>query len=120
MRIEVRCTNTVMQWLAHKARQGTARVQGIGRRSFLFGKPRVPGCLGGAVGFDIVLSFGTERRGGMSRVHRSLCAPRRTRTGLYTFGAKTPVVDFGIGGIRLVVFQQDNWIIYTASKEIRV
>lgn len=51
------------------------------------------------------------------KVEGSLCTTGRTNIGLYTSSAKTPVVDFGTGGIRLVVFQLDNWIIYSVSRQ---
>jgi hypothetical protein len=86
----------------------------------LFGKPQVRSRLGEVIRLDIVAPSGTGRRGRSSRVDSSLWAIEKTRIWLCTFGTKTAVVDFGFGGIQLVVSQQDNWIFYTVSEEIRV
>jgi hypothetical protein len=64
MRIEVFCTDAVVQWLAQGARRGTIRPHGIGCRSFLFGKLQVLGRFGEVITLDFVASFGIGSGGG--------------------------------------------------------
>jgi hypothetical protein len=37
-----------------------------------------------------------------------------------TFGGKTNVIDLGLGGTRVIISLQENWIFYTVSAKLAV
>jgi hypothetical protein len=79
----------------------------------LIGKLQARSRLGEVINIVPPIGAGRSRS---CRVDGILWAIEKTRIRRCTFGT-TNNIDFGFGGTRIVISQQDNWIIYTVSEK---
>jgi hypothetical protein len=91
------------------------RAHRIGRRRFLFKAPQ-PLCRLEVI--NIVPPIEIGRRGRSYRVDGSLWAIEKALVCYRTLGTKATIIDFGFGGTRVVISQQDNWIFYAILEKL--